>query len=192
MKPAPILIWISMTVFVLIIIVGVAGFVGYRYLVSDPISLVKKSTLAYDDSMSIGNAFDGYRYFEETHWRYFTTSQKRKIVEFEGVMSYGKYIGVNVMGQPLTWVEVLHAQTTSEPMKYSFVVQLQLSGSAKPVQVHYAGCRLRGTDSRTRKPTDSRFPHALGQDFLLERIYQNQPDPFFAALIATSSRGLRK
>jgi len=47
--------------------------------------LVQNSILQdVDYSISIGDALDNYKYFTNTEWREFTTSQGREIVEFKG------------------------------------------------------------------------------------------------------------
>ena len=47
--------------------------------------IVKNSILAdVDYSISIGDALDNYKYFTNTEWREFKTSQGREVVEFKG------------------------------------------------------------------------------------------------------------
>ena len=49
---------------------------------NNPIDVVKNGTLDIDKSVSIGNAFEGYKYFSDKRWKTFVDQQKRTIVEF--------------------------------------------------------------------------------------------------------------
>lgn len=51
----------------------------------DGTSTVKNGTLDFDKSITVGQAFDKYKYFSSTKWRSFTTDNGRKIVEVQGV-----------------------------------------------------------------------------------------------------------
>jgi hypothetical protein len=52
------------------------------------ITVVKNSYLeSVDKSITIGQAFDGYKYFSEKEWTEFTTQQGRKIVQFKASMN---------------------------------------------------------------------------------------------------------
>jgi hypothetical protein len=61
-------------------LVLVTGFVGV-----DNIDVVKKSILSdLDDTLSIGDAFDQYKYFTKTEWKEFKTAQGKEVVEMTG------------------------------------------------------------------------------------------------------------
>jgi hypothetical protein len=48
-------------------------------------SVVKNGTLDFDKSITVGQAFDKYKYFSSTKWKSFSTDNGKKIVEVEGV-----------------------------------------------------------------------------------------------------------
>ena len=39
----------------------------------------------------MGDALNGYKYFGHTDWKSFEDSQKRRIVEFNGIFDYDKF-----------------------------------------------------------------------------------------------------
>ncbi|WP_442765654.1 hypothetical protein [Sulfurospirillum cavolei] len=47
-------------------------------------NIVKNGTLAFDKSITVGQAFDKYSYFSSTKWRSFKTDNGRQIVEVRG------------------------------------------------------------------------------------------------------------
>ena len=47
-------------------------------------NIAKNGTLNFDNSITVGEAFDRYSYFTSTSWRDFETSNGRKIVEVTG------------------------------------------------------------------------------------------------------------
>lgn len=51
------------------------------------LSSVKDGTMSFDNSITVGDAFDKYSYFTSTDWRSFETSNGRKIVEVEGIFT---------------------------------------------------------------------------------------------------------
>lgn len=51
------------------------------------LSSVKDGTMHFDNSITVGDAFDKYSYFTSTDWRSFETSNGRKIVEVKGVFT---------------------------------------------------------------------------------------------------------
>jgi hypothetical protein len=51
---------------------------------SDDVSTIKNGTLEFDKSITVGQAFDKYKYFSSTKWKSFSTDNGRKIVEVKG------------------------------------------------------------------------------------------------------------
>ena len=47
-------------------------------------SVVKNGTLDFDKSITVGQAFDKYKYFSSTKWKCFSTDNGKKIVEVKG------------------------------------------------------------------------------------------------------------
>lgn len=50
----------------------------------DDASIVKNGILDFDKSITVGQAFDKYKYFSSTKWRSFSTDNGKKIVEVKG------------------------------------------------------------------------------------------------------------
>lgn len=48
------------------------------------VSTIKNGTLEFDKSITVGQAFDKYKYFSSTKWKSFSTDNGKKIVEVEG------------------------------------------------------------------------------------------------------------
>lgn len=53
---------------------------------SSDISTVKNGTLGLDTSVTVGNAFEGYKLFTKKEWKALSDPQKRRIVEFSGTL----------------------------------------------------------------------------------------------------------
>ncbi len=54
-------------------------------------SLVKKGVLEFDKSLTVGQAFDNYKYFKETKWEVITTENGKKIVQVTGDFDVSKF-----------------------------------------------------------------------------------------------------
>lgn len=50
----------------------------------DDVSTIKNGTLEFDKSITVGQAFDKYKYFSSTKWKNFSTDNGKKIVEVKG------------------------------------------------------------------------------------------------------------
>ena len=50
----------------------------------DDVSTIKNGTLEFDKSITVGQAFDKYKYFSSTKWKSFSTDNGKKIVEVKG------------------------------------------------------------------------------------------------------------
>ncbi len=51
---------------------------------SNDVSTIKNGTLEFDKSITVGQAFDKYKYFSSTKWKSFSTDNGKKIVEVKG------------------------------------------------------------------------------------------------------------
>lgn len=66
----------------------IVGFVGC----GDNISLVKNGTLELDKSITIGQAFDKYKYFKNTEWKELVTDNGKKIVQVDGIIDKDRMV----------------------------------------------------------------------------------------------------
>ena len=51
---------------------------------SNDVNTIKNGTLEFDKSITVGQAFDKYKYFSSTKWKSFSTDNGKKIVEVKG------------------------------------------------------------------------------------------------------------
>lgn len=63
------------------------------------LSSVKDGTMHFDNSITVGEAFDNYSYFTSTGWNSFETANGRKIVEVRGVFSDNYPVFKQLKGQ---------------------------------------------------------------------------------------------
>ncbi len=51
------------------------------------VNMVKDGTLDYDTSLTVGEAFENYRYFDSVAWSEFETDNGRDVVQVDGVFT---------------------------------------------------------------------------------------------------------
>lgn len=72
-------------IFVVVSIVMLAiGTVGCSKSGGGDVGLVKNGYMDIDKSITVGQAFDGYKYFTKKEWKAYKTEQGRRMVEFNG------------------------------------------------------------------------------------------------------------
>ena len=62
------------------------GYIMKLFGYSRSVLAVKKGTLEFDRSRTIGNAFDTYTYFEKTLWKELSSHTGKKVVQVEGLV----------------------------------------------------------------------------------------------------------
>lgn len=67
----------------LAIVIGLAG--------CGDVSLVKGGTLEFDKSLTIGEAFENYKYFKSVSWEELTTDNGKKIVQVNAVINMDEH-----------------------------------------------------------------------------------------------------
>jgi hypothetical protein len=73
----------------LTIIFGLATIIGLAGC--GKVSLVKDGTLAFDKSLTIGQAFDNYQYFDNVKWEEITTDNGKKVVQVNAIIDLDKH-----------------------------------------------------------------------------------------------------
>lgn len=68
---------------------------------SNPEDVVKSGTLQIDSSVTVGDALNGYQYFDDREWKSFEDSQKRQIRRYR-VGGNAAYIRYGQKGQTKT------------------------------------------------------------------------------------------
>ncbi len=58
---------------------------------SDDIDLVKNGVLEFDQSLTVGEAFENYKYFKKVKWEAFKTENGRRVVQVTGSLDLEKY-----------------------------------------------------------------------------------------------------
>ena len=143
-------------------------------LSSDPIQMVKKGTLEFDKSVTVGNALNGYKYFNSTKWTSFQDSQKRTIVQFDATYDYNKFIGTTAEDfEPLTADMINKAKTNLGTVHIACVVQFAISTDKKTFEIVSSSTKISGTIEDTGKPDEKNFDDENYQE--LKRVYNNQP-----------------
>lgn len=65
------------------------------------VSKVKNGLLAFDKSLTVGKAFDNYKYFKSTRWQALSTDNGRTIVEVKGIIDGDKHPEVKMNRVPV-------------------------------------------------------------------------------------------
>lgn len=138
----------------------------------DPIKIVKEGTLTFDNTVTVGNAFDNYRYFRNKSWTTFEGEQKRKVVEFEGVFDpLAAFTDDKEKSIASDWLKSLSASKDSQVNMDSFIIRVQfvLSTDMKNFSVQYAEIII-GKDkifeniSAVKDIISNKYPLALKQE----------------------------
>jgi hypothetical protein len=142
----------------------------------DPIAYVKGSTLDIDKSVTIGNAFDNYKYFKSVSWEAGEDEQKRQIVTFKGVYDLNKcaglaYTDTGIDAQELTPEKIAKALQLNPGLEYSFVVQFKLAVDGNSFEIGF--CGLHVSQIVDGKPDETDIPDDDNKG--LQAIYQNAP-----------------
>jgi hypothetical protein len=140
----------------------------------DPVALVKGSTLDIDKSVTIGNAFDNYKYFKSVVWDAGQDEQKRQIVTFKGIYDPNKFAGsLYLINLELTPEKIAKALQANPGLEYSFVVQFKLAVDGKSFEVGFSGIHV--SENENGKPSETEQQDENNQE--LQAVYQNQPSP---------------
>ncbi len=77
----------------LFLLIGILTLLASGCGAGNPVDIVKNGRLGLDESITIGKAFDNYKYFKSTKWESFKDSQDRTIVQFTGTLNFDSYEG---------------------------------------------------------------------------------------------------
>lgn len=155
-----------------VFVVGLVGCGG-----SNPISLVKGGTLAIDESVSVGAALEGYKYFDKQAWSKIEDSQGRQIVEFRGHLDFDQFVGAELEGMKLTEdvVQKGKAKLAEGHMDLTYVIQFAIGKDGETFEVKYSGLEMKGTNMDTGDSVSEDIPDEDLRTF--QCIYSNQPEP---------------
>lgn len=123
------------------------------------VSTVKDGTLNFDNSITVGEAFDKYSYFSDTDWKDFETSNGRKIVQVTGEFN-DNYI------KKMGW--------TKQFEKASLIVQFKIN---KDDTFEIAAIALEATDlkGKTKKVDLGKGMSSRQLNSMLKELYNDKP-----------------
>jgi len=110
----------------------------------EPMDVVKGGTLNFDESVTVGDAFDKYSYFSDSSWRTFKSSGGNDIVEFTGVMANSAYEGTTYEEVTLSAEMVKRAEAIIKDLKTTYTCQFQVSEADETFEVIYSGITFSG------------------------------------------------
>jgi len=120
------------------------------------ISTVKDGTLELDKSLTVGKAFDNYKYFKSVKWSEITTENGKKVVQVDGVVDFDKH------PKGAEWKNALK----EAKMIFQFTVN-----EDKSFQITYFGMEGIKTDGEKIEHNANQFQMGLN----LKQIYNNEP-----------------
>ncbi len=121
--------------------------------------IVKDGTLNFDNSITVGQAFDKYSYFTSTSWKDFETSNGRKIVEVTGDFN-NEYI--KLMG----W--------TKQFSEASLTVQFKINKD-NTFEVSAIGFTVVGMNGETKEVDVGSEISILQFNNMLKELYNDKP-----------------
>jgi len=123
------------------------------------VGTVKNGTLNFDNSITVGEAFDKYSYFSDTDWEDFETSNGRKIVQVTGEFNenYIKKMG---------W--------TKQFKKASLIVQFKINKD-DTFEIAAIGLEVTDLKGKTKKVDMGKGMSTVGLNRMLKELYNDKP-----------------
>ena len=155
---------------------AIAFFVAILALVisgcsSNPEDVVKSGTLQIDSSVTVGDALNGYQYFDDREWKSFEDPQKRQIVEFNGAIDFDKFADTELEGMRLTSDMVKKAKEKLGDIAMTYEAQFAVSKDGKTFELKYSGIKMSGTNKNTGKKIDQDM--ADDNFLMIQHVYAN-------------------
>lgn len=120
------------------------------------VSKVKNGTLEFDKSLTIGEAFDNYKYFKKTDWSEITTDNGKKVVQVDGI------VNMDIHPRGPEW------KKNVKEMKYIFQFTINKD---ETFEISYFG--VEGVNNNDEKQEYNANNFQMMQ--ALKEIYSNQP-----------------
>ncbi len=160
---------------------------GFREPKTDPyIDIVKKGVLKLDPSVSVGDAFDGYDFFQKTSWKSFVSDQNRRVVEMSGMFDFDKFAGTSIpeaKGQPvLSSAMVYKAKQKLNGVGISYVIQFAIAKDNASFEIKFSGIEI---EKAVRPDKETFQENGIS---ILERIFANKPAPTVWLILASNSK----
>jgi hypothetical protein len=133
----------------------------------NPIETVKAGTLEFDTTVTVGNAFEGYKYFKNKYWNTIETDQKRIVVEFRGDIDVDAYKNVKIKYLIVSAADMPKVKATLA--SFTYLAQFELNQDKKGFELKYNGFET------VTKNGDKNSIGIHGFS-TIQSIYKNQPD----------------
>jgi len=156
---------------------------------SNSMSLVKGGTLEYDETVTVGAALEGYKYFDDYAWSELEDSQGRQVVEFRGHLDFDQFVDAELEGMKLSqdMVERGKSELSEAGMDLNYVIQFAIGKDGKTFQVKYSGLEMKGSNIDTGLSGCEDMPD---EDLMIfQCIYSNQPEPATFGLLVSGGLG---
>lgn len=101
------------------------------------VTLVKGGTLAIDEAVTVGDAFDNYTYFSETSWDSLETKNGRKVVQVSGSFDLDKH------PQAVTFLE-------NGILAIDLLLQFSINKDGKTFNLSYGEMSMTGTTGEVK------------------------------------------
>ena len=166
--------------FALLIIIQALLFIGCT---SNPIDLVKKGTLGdLDNSVTVGNAFDGYKYFDTKSWEKREDQQKRKYVEFRGHVLLGTILAAPTDGAFTITPELIEqAKQMFVGGEIIYIAQFVVGSDGESFNLQYSGIEVQVKNKNTGEVENKSMSDR--NLWILKNIFNNDPGHFVAYTI---------
>jgi uncharacterized RDD family membrane protein YckC len=160
----------------------------------DNVKEVKDGTLAFDKSVKVGPALEGYSCFNKVTWKSFDTSQGRTVVEATAGVKLQAYIntsndedipfdsGIIPAGNVLSGANLDTLLKKVKRLEITYTVQFQLSKTDNSFEVAYSGYNVKTTQLNTGEPIEQEVKDDDAQNSL-QAIFANKPDQKITALL---------
>jgi hypothetical protein len=132
---------------------------GCDKIMTDNVSIVKNGILDVDKSLTIGKAFENYKYFKKTEWKSLTTENGKRLVNVNAQIDLTKHPMFNQENPPTL--------KTSE-LRFQFGINQD-----KTIQFKWCGVAAEKTNGEKIEPQE--VANLLQCTNTLKAIYDNSP-----------------
>lgn len=134
---------------------------------SSDISAVKNGALGFDQSVTVGNALEGYKLFIKKEWKSLSDPQKRRIVEFSGTLDKQ---GMEKDLEKTSYIHECYSKFKNGTKEYMYYAQFVMSTDGKQFSLYKTGFRYVMNDGKIYEAS----PLYEQRSFeLLASIYKN-------------------
>jgi hypothetical protein len=120
------------------------------------VSTVKDGTLEFDKSLTVGKAFDNYKYFKSVKWSEITTENGKKVVQVDCMIDFDKHPNGAALKNALKEMKMTFQFTVNEDNTF-----------------HITYCGMEGIKTNGEKMEQKANQYEMGVN--LKQIYNNEP-----------------